>query len=95
MNNKVGVTFKHPRDNARNFEAEISLQCTGQRAIDGLLLGDEHGPFLEPAPQGQPYELVLKRTSSTITPNMTFAQAGVEDGEVIEVRQAGQGACVE
>lgn len=90
-NNKLEVHFTHPR-NAKHFVAEIGPQCTGQQAVEGLLVGDEQGPFLEPAPQGRPYELVLKKSKAAITPNMTFAQAGVETGDVIEIRQAGQGA---
>jgi hypothetical protein len=91
-NNLVKVTFTHPRENGRIFAADINLQCTGQMAIQGLLLGNEAGPFLEAAAAGRPYELSVKRTQMNITPNMTFEQAGVVDGDVIEVRQRGQGA---
>lgn len=90
-NDAIEVNFTHPR-NARLFTAEISPQCTGQKAIDGLLVGDEEGPFLEPAPQGRPYQLVIKRTQGAITPHTTFADAGVISGDVIEIRQDGQGA---
>ena len=90
-NNKIEVNFAHPRS-AKLFTAEIGPQCTGQQAIEGLLVGDDQGPFLEQAPAGRPYELVLKKSKKAITPNMTFEQAGVESGDVIEVRQAGQGA---
>ncbi|HEX8087867.1 MAG TPA: hypothetical protein VF762_03395 [Blastocatellia bacterium] len=90
-NNKIEVHFTHPR-NPQTFTARIIPQCTGQMAIEGLLIGDENGAFLEPAPAGRPYELAIKRSQQAITPNMTFEQAGVVDGDVIEVRQAGQGA---
>lgn len=89
--NGIEVNFTHPR-NARLFTAEIDPQCTGQRAIDGLLAGDTQGPFLEPPPAGQPYQLIVKRTQGQIPPNVTFADAGVVNGDVIEIRQAGQGA---
>lgn len=90
-NDKIEVHFTHPR-NANSFTASISPQCTGQKAIQGLMAGDENGPFLEPAAPGRPYELAIKRSGTAITPNMTFADAGAVDGEVIEVRQRGQGA---
>jgi hypothetical protein len=91
-NNKLAVTFVNPRSNARVFEADLVPECTGQMAIEGLLVGNELGPFLEPAPPGRPYELVIKRSSVTITPNMTFSDAGVINDDVIEIRQAGEGA---
>lgn len=90
-NNKITVTFIHPRE-ARNFVAEVSPQCTAQMAIQGLMQGNHDGAFLNTPPAGRPYELVLKRTSTTIPPNMSFAQAGVIDLDVIEIRQEGQGA---
>lgn len=92
-NNKVKITFTHPVDNIRTFSANINPQCTGQMAIQGLLLGNaEEGPFLEAAVPGRPYELIVKSSHINITPNMTFEQAGVQDGDVIEVSQRGQGA---
>jgi hypothetical protein len=92
-NNKVRVTFTHPRDGGRSFSAKINPQCTGQMAIQGLLLGNaDDGPFLAAAAPGRPYELIVKRSQTNITPNMTFEQAGVQDDDVIEVTQRGQGA---
>ncbi|MBI1828235.1 MAG: hypothetical protein HYR87_01975 [Thaumarchaeota archaeon] len=92
-NNKVELRFIHPHS-SKHFIAEVSLQCTGQQAIQGLLLGDTDGPFLSPAPAGRPYELILQRTQQAITPNMTLAQVGAISGDIIEVRQAGQGATI-
>jgi hypothetical protein len=89
---KVRVTFAHPRDSAARFQAETSPECTGWQAIQGLMLGDGDGPFLEKAPAGRPYELVVRRTGVVITPNATLADAGVRDGDDIEVIQRGQGA---
>lgn len=91
-NNALRVTFTHPREGGRSFAANINPQCTGQMAIQGLLLGNEDGAFLEAAAPGRPYELTVKRSQTNITPNMTFEQAGVQDDDVIEVRQSGQGA---
>ena len=72
--------------------AELSPDCTGQIAIDGLLAGDAGGPFLEPPSPGRPYELVVARSSISIGPSMTFRQAGIINGDIIEIRQALQGA---
>ena len=88
---KIAVTFTHPRNNT-SFTARISPQCTGEKAILGLLRGNANGPFVDPAPPGRPYELALKRTQGAITPNTTFAEADVMNDDVIEVRQSGTGA---
>jgi hypothetical protein len=57
---------------------------------------DGSGRFIEPPSTGEHYELAVRRTGRTIAiaPDMTFEQAGVEDGDTIEVRLAGQGACL-
>jgi hypothetical protein len=91
-NNNLAVTFVNPRSNARAFEANLAPECTGQMAIEGLIVGDANGPFLEPAAPGRPYELIVKQSSVTITPNMTFREARVVNGDVIEIRQGGMGA---
>jgi hypothetical protein len=85
------IQFTHPRS-SKIFTAEVGSNCTGERAIEGLLLGDEQGPFLEPAPLGRPYQLCIIRSHACIRPNQTFAEAGVVSGDVIEIRQDGQGA---
>src|SRR5688572_4968633 len=91
MTKGITVHFSHPRL-SRSLTAEVSPECTGQQAIEGLLEGDDVGPFIEPSPPGRPYDLVIKRAGQIIYPEMTFQEAGVLDGDVIEVRQAGQGA---
>jgi len=88
---RMEVHFSHPRL-SRILTADVSPECTAQEAIEGLLEGDDVGPFIEPSPPHRPYELVIKRTQQIINPEMTFQEAGVLDGDVIEVRQAGQGA---
>jgi hypothetical protein len=88
---ELEVLFTHPRE-AKFFTAFVSPNCTGERALKGLIAGDDEGPFLEPAPPGFPYELAIMQSGVAITPNMTFAEAGVVNGDKIEVRQAGQGA---
>lgn len=88
---EIAVHFTHPRD-ASIFSAIVSPLCTGERALLGLLRGNEQGPFLEPPPIEYPYEFWIKRTAHSINARTMFAEAGVADGDVIEVRQAGQGA---
>ncbi len=90
-NNKIEVTFTHPEGN-NVFTAAITPQCTGARAVQGLLRGNENGPFLSPLPAGQDYVLTRKRDGHVITPNTTFEEAGVENGEVIEVQRPLRGA---
>jgi hypothetical protein len=87
----IEVHFFHPRL-SRSFTADVSPECTGQQAIEGLVEGDDVGPFIEPSQPLRPYELVIKRTQRIIHPEMTFQEAGVVNGDVIEVRQLGQGA---
>lgn len=91
-NNPVRVTFTNPRGGGRSFVANINPQCTGQMAIQGLILGNEEGAFLTPPPQGRPYQLIVKSSGKNITPNMTFEEAGVQNDDVIEVGQDMQGA---
>jgi hypothetical protein len=88
---KIRVSFTSPRTNSRVFEAEVSPDCTGKMAIEHLLVGDASGPFLERTSLGRPYELVVMRTEGIISPNTTFQEAEVIGGDIIEIRQAGQG----
>jgi hypothetical protein len=91
-NTKLAVTFVNPKSNARTFDANLLPECTGQMAIEGLIAGDERGPFLEPAQPGRPYKLIVKSSSVNIPPNMTFREAGVVNDDVIEIGQDGMGA---
>ena len=84
------VVFAHPRS-SRVFAADVDPGCTGMQAIRGLIAGDEDGPFLAPPQPGRPYELVVARTKRQIAPNKSFGSAGVVEGDVIDVVQAGQG----
>ena len=86
------VTFTHPRESNRQYVADISDDVTGARAIAGLTENTPEGAFLEPAPPNRPYELVIARNNTLIAPNATFGQMGVQHGDVIDVRQRGQGA---
>jgi hypothetical protein len=91
--NKVALKFTDPR-NSDTFEASVAPECTAEIALAGLMAPNAtpKGPFLQPPPSGRPYELVLTRTSQALSPNTTMGAAGVESGDVLEVRQSGQGA---
>ena len=90
-NNKIRITFTHPNGN-NVFTADINPQCTGATAVQGLLRGNHTGPFLEELRPGQNYVLTRKSNGQTITPTMTFEEAGVVNGDVIEVHRPLQGA---
>ena len=94
--NTIEVHFLHPR-NSTTLTADISPQCTGAEALQELQADDGTGAFLTPPQTGEFYGLALKRGATPavdITPNMTFAQAGVQSGDIVEVRLGGQGgAC--
>lgn len=92
MTNTIEVHFTHPRKSGELLTADIYPHCTGQEALQGLMADDGSGAFIDPPANGQVYELALQRTDEAITPNMSFAQAGVINGDTVEVRLAGQGA---
>jgi hypothetical protein len=87
---KLKLNFLHPRTST-NFSADVSPECTGAIALQGLQ-SPATGPFLDPEPQGRPYELVLARGSKMITSTQSFADAQCQTGDTIEIRQSGQGA---
>lgn len=82
---QLEVEFVHPRKNTV-FSAYVNPVCTGQQALNGLMEGDQQGPFLG---SNKTYELVVKRSGRAIGVRTTFEQAGVVNGDVIEVRQIG------
>jgi hypothetical protein len=91
MNEPVEVHFVHPR-NSKLLTADISPQCTGSEALQELMNNaDGNGAFLEPLPEGE-YTLSVRSTQKAITPSMTFAQAGVVDGDSILVTPTMEGA---
>ncbi len=90
-NGTMEIQFRHPRTN-KVLVADLSPQCTGREALQALMGAEENGtPFLTQA-QGEAYDLVHERTRSSITPNMTFAQAGVTNGDTIGIVKAMEGA---
>lgn len=89
----IEVRFVHPR-NALTMTADIAPeQLTGSEALRELQTDDGMGPFLLPPQTGEFYGLGLKRgdASVEITPNTTFAQAGVQNGDTVIVRLGGKG----
>ena len=91
-NDTIEVHFTHPRDSSMNLTADISPQCTGQEALQELMHDEgETGPFLQPLQEGN-YVLSIRRSKQAIPPSMTFAQAGVIDGDTIVVGQDMTGA---
>jgi len=73
--------FMHPRS-AERLAAEVSSQCTGEQAMDGLLSAEG---FLSPPEMGETYELSIRRTSTPVARDMTFGEAGAIDGDLVEV----------
>ena len=87
------VRFAHPRNSGDDLTAELSNSCTGQEALQELMRDvDGSGPFLAPLRGGQNYTLSVRRTEREITPDMTFAEAGVVNGDVIVVGESMIGA---
>jgi hypothetical protein len=93
MNNEtIEVHFMHPRNSSKSLSADVSPDCTGQDALQELMRDpDGTGAFLPSLAGGQVYELAVRRTEQAITPSMTFAQAGVVNGDTIDVRQSATG----
>lgn len=92
--NTIEVHFMHPLTSIPLI-ADISPQCTGEEALQELQADDGTGAFLSPPQNGQEYKLVLRRGNNDafeIAPSMTFAQAGVRNGENVEVQIGGKGA---
>ena len=81
------LKFAHPRS-AVLLEAEVEPWFTGQEAVQAMVKAD----FIRQPEPGRPYELVVARTRQQITPNMTFGQVELIEGEVIEVWQPGHAA---
>jgi hypothetical protein len=81
------LQFAHPRS-AALLEAEVEPWFTGEETVQALVKAG----FIQQPQAGRAYELVIARTRQQITPNMTFGESQLIEGEVIEVFQAGLGA---
>lgn len=90
--NTIELHFRHPRD-SKGLTADLSPHCTGQEALEELLRNEDgNGAFLAPLPGDQTYNLSVHRTKQEIAASMTFAQAGVINGDTIDIGQSAPGA---
>lgn len=80
------VHFIHPRT-SKSFAAEVGDQLKIGQALVGLT-----GPFLPALQQGEQDEVILVRTQMVLPPDMTIAQAGVVDGDALQIRRSATGA---
>lgn len=89
----LDVTITHPRL-SRFYEATVKSSCPASVVLTGLQsdTATDKGPFLDPAPAGRPYVLVHARTGKQLNPDTTIGEAGVVDGDELQVHQLGQGA---
>ncbi len=93
MAQTVDVTFFHPRDSSLTLAADIGVDVTAEEVIEELMRdADGTGPFLPPLQDGEDYLLSLRRTKQALSPDMTFAQAGVTTGDAIAVIKNAIGA---
>ena len=77
------VRFTHPQT-SDTYLADVSPMLTVQQAFSALRSQDT-GPFLPPLPEGQNDTLILRRTGQRLALDMTMGEAGVQDGEVLDV----------
>jgi hypothetical protein len=85
-NGTIDVTFVHPRNSHQTMPAGIYPDCTGRQAIE-VLTSQESGPFMDP---GGNYSFALRGTQIGL--DDTFASAGIQDGDTINVVQPTTGA---
>jgi hypothetical protein len=92
-NDTIEVLFMHPRNSEITLTADLSPNCTGHDALQALLL-DEDGTGAFLSPPNEDYILTVQKTKQAIDPEMTFAQAGVANGDAIRVVQKSIGAAI-
>lgn len=88
---RLEVRFMHPTRSGDIYTARVSGDCTAERAVASLQ-SSKTGPFLAPAPEGQPYVLVHDKSKKELTPSTTMRQAQVASGDLLRVTQMHQGA---
>ncbi len=81
------VTFTHPRDSS-TFEADLTEECTGQEAINGLVEAE----FLNKAGPTNAYSLKHTKSGKAIPPSQSLADGGVKDGNTVAVLLSESGA---
>jgi hypothetical protein len=87
----IEIHFIHPRTSKR-LVADLSPLCTGEEALEALLTAENGEPPFLTQLGGETYQLSLHRTGEAITPSTTFAQAGVMNGDVVDIGQGAEGA---
>ena len=89
----IEVRFAHPRDSGNDLTADISNLCTAHEVIQELMRDvDGSGAFLAPLTGGGNYTLSVRRSEREIAPDMTLAEADVQDGDLIVIGERMFGA---
>lgn len=83
----MNVTFYHPLD-SRVFKADVDKETTVKTCMDNLATER----FIEPAPKDRPYAVLVRRTQRQALPQMTMAEAGVEENDDLNILQMERGA---
>lgn len=82
----ITVTFLHPRG-AGKRPISLNKAITGKMAIEGLI----QKRFIEARPNSG-YALVLQRTKEELPLERSLIEAGLEEGDVINVTDVSAGA---
>ncbi len=85
----IRVVFTHPRDSS-SFEANVSPECTGQEAINGLV----EAKFIQPPGATSAYSLKHSASGKAIAPSQSLSSSGVKDGDAVAVLLSESGAGV-
>lgn len=85
---EVGFTHSLASD---TYPADVSPELTARQALIALH-SPETGPFLSPLQPGEHERLILRRTGAVIQPGTNMSNAGVADGDVLDVVRTGQSA---
>lgn len=83
----IPIQCAHPRTSVL-LDGEVTPEGTAGELVADLVTEG----FIEQAPAGRPYEVILARNDTVIPPNVTFGGAGVQAGDVLNLVQPGQGA---
>lgn len=91
-NNLIELRFSHPLDFGTVMTAKVDPQCTAQQALHEPMTDRGGGAFLFELKPGESWELVISGTQQAIPSQTSFAQAGVVDGDLIEIHRNVLGA---
>jgi hypothetical protein len=79
---EVDITFTHPRA-SKTFLATVGLGLTARHTLLALL-SPQNG-FLQPLSPGSEYQIIIHRTGTAIPPQTTLGNAGVVDGDTLDI----------